>query len=232
MGFGYLFVGYLFFFNVAYAGLTDVIGVLLMLIGLSTLSKYAKGFRSALSVAIPLLVISLFSFSVAVCDLLSLSFIPDELSVFATILSHVLKCATLWLVLTGVREISHETGIPVLEARALRNRLLTPIYYLLAILTESSSVFGAAFPYFAAARMLFGLILTFLCAKCFFECYIWICLEGDENMEQKEGSRGIFGKLNEISARVDEETLRRKRMARTEKEQKRKGKSDRKGEKE
>ena len=80
--------------------------------------------------------------------------------------------------------------------------------------------------------MLFGLILTFLCAKCFFECYIWICLEGDENMEQKEGSRGIFGKLNEISARVDEETLRRKRMARTEKEQKRKGKSDRKGEKE
>lgn len=222
MGFGYLFIGYLFFFNVAYANLTDVVGVLLMMIGLSSLLKYARGFRSAFYATIPLLVVSLFSFLDGLLSLLGVSAIPDELSVFAVILSHVLKGVFLWHVLTGVREISHETDIPVLEARALRNRLLVPVYYLLAILTEVKTVFGAAFPYFAAARLLFGLVFTFLCAKCFFECYIWICLEGDENMEDKKGTNGILGRLNSLSAKIDEKTLARKEAERKEKEKRKK----------
>ena len=218
MGFGYLFLGYLFFFNVAYAGFTDVIGVLLMLLGLSTLKQYARGFSSAFSAAIALLLVSFLSFVNAVLGLLSLASFPAELLAFASILSHALKCVLLWLTLSGVAQLAKETDIPVLTVRALRNRLLAPLFYLLAILTEVPTVFGSLFPYFATARLLIGLVFTFLCAKCFFECYIWICLEGDEHMETKPSRFGFINKLNALSAKMDEKVLSRKKEERTQKE--------------
>lgn len=229
MGFGYLFVGYLFFFNVAYAGFTDIIGVLLMLLGLSTLKQYARGFGGAFSVALPLLFTSLFAFADALFGLLDISFFPNELSVFFAILSHVLKGVLLWLALSGVAQLAHETDIPVLEAKALRNKLLTPVFFLLAILTEVQTVFGSLFPYFAAARLLFGLIYTFLNAKAFFECYIWICLEGDENMEAKRSRFGFINKLNDLSARLDEQTLARKQKEKEEKALRKQERKDKKG---
>lgn len=228
MGFGYLFLGYLFFFNVAYASFTDIFGVLIMLLGLSTLKQYARGFHTAFSVGIALLPVSLFCFADGVLGLLSLSFIPTELSVFFALISHVLKAVLLWAALSGVASLSKETDIPVLLARALRNRLLVPVFYLLAVLTETPAVFGRLFPYFAAARMLFGLIFTFLCAKCFFECYIWICLEGDESMEEKKTRPGLFSKLNELSARMDEKTLARKKEEKAQKEAKKQQKGNKK----
>ncbi len=228
MGFGYLFVGYLFFFNVAYASFTDVFGVLLMLLGLSILKQYARGFATAFSVGIALLPVSLFCFADGVLALLSLTFIPTELSVFFALLSHALKCVLLWTALTGVSQLAKETDIPVLVERALRNRLLVPVFYLLAILTETPDVFGALFPYFAAARLLLGLVFTFLCAKCFFECYIWICLEGDENMEGKKTRVGFFSKLNELSFRVDEKTLARKKEEKAQRDAKKQEKGTKK----
>lgn len=228
MGFGYLFLGYLFFFNVAYASFTDIFGVLIMLLGLSTLKQYARGFHTAFSVGIALLPVSLFCFADGVLGLLSLSFIPTELSVFFALLSHALKAVLLWTALSGVASLSKETDIPVLLARALRNRLLVPVFYLLAVLTETPTVFGRLFPYFAAARMLFGLVFTFLCAKCFFECYIWICLEGDESMEEGKTRSGLFSKLNELSARMDEKTLARKKEEKAQKEAKKQKKGNKK----
>ena len=232
MGFGYLFLGYLFFFNVAYAGFTDIIGVILMLLGLSTLKKYARGFASAFSAALPLAFVALFSF---VCEIIGLflpTLIPDELTAFTNMLSHLLKCVLLWLVLSGVAEISKETDIPVLIERALRNRLLTPVFYLLAILTEVPTVFGSLFPYFAAARLLFGLILTFLCAKCFFECYIWICLEGDENMDGKSSRFGFLNKLNALSAKMDEKMLAKRKEEKAQRDARKQEKNAKKGRKE
>lgn len=228
MGFGYLFLGHLFFFNVAFASFTDLFGVLLMLLGLSTLKQYARHFASAFSLGFPLLFVSLFSFVSEMLGMFFMIALPSELTAFANILSHVLKCIFLWAVLSGVTEIAKETDVPVLVARAMRNRLLAPVFFLLAILTEVPSVFGALFPYFAAARMLFGLIFTFLCAKCFFECYIWICLEGDENMDEGRSRFGFINKLNALSAKADEKTLARKKEEKAQKDAKKREKEKRK----
>ena len=228
MGFGYLFLGYLFFFNVAYAGYTNLFAVLLMLLGLSSLKQYARHFSSAFYTGLPLLAISLFSFVGEMLKLLDFAVLPDVAFAFANILFHLFAFAFMWAVLTGVIEIATETSIPVLVARAMRNRLFVPFFYVLAALTETDTVFGSYSVYFVMARLLFGLVFTFLCAKCFFECYVWICLEGDENMDSGRSRFGFINKLNAISARADEKTLARKKAEREAKDAKRREKEKKK----
>ena len=80
----------------------------------------------------------------------------------------------------------------------------------LVVIEERSSVFHAGeYGHF--------LLLHFLNAKCFFESYIWICLEGDEGMERRESRFGFINKLNALSDRMESKTLERKERERREK---------------
>ena len=227
MGFGYLFIGYLFFFNLSFAGFTDVIAVTLMLIGLSTLRQYARGFRAAFYSALPLLLLTLCSFVFEMLKLLSLS-TPIELSLFVTILSHAAKCVLLWNCLTGVAQLSHETEIPVLQARALRNRLLTPVCFLLAILLECDVLPLPVYRYVAVAYLVYALVYTFMNARAFFESYVWICLEGEESMEGNASRFGFINRLNALSAKMDEKTLQRKRQENAEKAERKRQREEKK----
>ena len=213
MGFGFLFVGYLFTFNfVVYNGFTDIFSTLLMLLGLSTLSAYGSHFKTALRLGIPLLLAHGCGFVLAIGDLFG-AFSPSaELATWLSVTALALRCAFLLLVLTGVAEISRETDIPVLRLRALRNRLFTLAFLALGMILESN-----LFPsqnkllaLFAMLYMLLGLLVTFLNAKCFYEAYIWICLEGDEQMERHESRFGFINRLHALSDRMDERTMARK----------------------
>jgi hypothetical protein len=224
MGFGYLFIGYLLAFNFTYRTYTDIFSVLLMLLGLSTLKRYAKGFSRAFYAGIPFLAVSFASFTVSIGQLLGLFSVPLELSSFFAVSAPILQAVFLFLTLLGVSEISRETDIPVLDARALRNRIFTPPFYGLAVLLNTRDLFAYTNEVvwvFALAYMLFGLLYTFLNAKLFFECYMWICLEGDESMERKPSRFALINKLNEISDRLDEKTLARKERERREREARR-----------
>ncbi len=222
MGFGYLFAGYLFFFNFLpfYHIYTDIFGILLMMLGLSTLKQYANGFKNAFFAAFPLTVIALTSFVGRLGGLLSLFSFPNELTIVLATLTHITKGIFLWFTLSGIAEISTETSIPVLKLKALRNRIFTLVFYVCGTMLETNlfthiSVF---LRYFTLFYMLFGLIYTFLNTKIFFESYIWICLEGEESMERKESRFGFINKLNEVSDRIEQKTLQRKEKERLEKE--------------
>ena len=220
MGFGYLFAGYLIFFNFTYYHVyTDVFAALVLLLGLSTLRQYAKGFARAFYTALPLAVIGLISFAGKLLSLFELLAFPTELNAFLSVATLLLKGVFVWFSLSGVAELAKETDIPVLRLRALRNRALSLVFYLLGILLETNlfSHVSVLLQYVTLFYMLYGLLCTFLNAKCFFESYIWICLEGDEGMERRESRFGFINKLNALSDRMESKTLERKERERREK---------------
>ena len=213
MGFGFLFVGYLLTFNfVGYNGYTDVFSTLLMLLGLSTLSTYGKSFKAAFYTALPLAVLHAGGFVVALGALLGLFTPTAELTTWLSVASLATKAVFLFFVLTGVAEISRETDIPVLRLRALRNRIFTLVFLTLGILLETdlfptqTMLLGIV----AMLYMLLGLLVTFLNAKCFYEAYIWICLEGEEQMERRPSRFGFINRLNAFSDKMEEQTLARR----------------------
>lgn len=222
MGFGFLFVGYLLTFNfVGYNGYTDVFSTLLMLLGLSTLSHYGKSFKTAFYTGIPLVLLHAGGFVSAVGTLLGLFTPSAELTTWLSVASLATKAVFLFFVLTGVSDISRETDIPVLRLRALRNRLFTVIFLALGILLETNlfPVQSRLLAIVAMLYMLLGLLVTFLNAKCFYEAYIWICLEGEEQMERRPSRFGFINRLDAFSDKMEEKTLARRAEEKKQKEE-------------
>lgn len=225
MGFGYLFVGYLLTFNfISYNAYTDVFAFLLMLIGLSSLSRYARGFRAGFFAGIPLTLLSLVMFGERVLTLLGLLSYSALFASVSAVWSTIFKAVFLWLVLGGVAGIAAETELPLLRMKALRNRILFLIPSLLGILLETN-LFGTVSRLLwmlTVLYMLSGLFCTFLNAKLFYECYIFICLEGEESMERKPSRFGFINRFRAFTDRIDEKTLARKKEAAERRKERRK----------
>ena len=231
MGFGYLFTGYLFLFNFTYYHVyTDIFAALLMMLGLATLRKYAKSFRAAFYAAFPLAAVGLISLFHKLSELFGASLLGKEWGLVLSVAALAVKAVLIWFSLSGVAELAKETEIPVLRLRALRNRAFTLLFYPLGILLETNLF--ASHPkllwILSVFYMLFGLLYTFLNAKTFFESYIWICLEGDEDMARHESRIPFINKLNEWSDRIEQKTMERKARERREKEESQKQKSGKK----
>ena len=213
MGFGFLFVGYLFTFNfVAYNGYTDILSTLLMLLGLSTLSASGKGFKQAFFTGLPLALLHAGSFAVSLGELVGFFTASQELTAWLSTAALITKAVFLFFILTGIAEISRETDIPVLRLRALRNRIFTLIFLALGVLLESDlfKVQSKPLAILAMLYMILGLLVTFLNAKCFYEAYIWICLEGEESMERRRSRFGFINSLYAFSDKMEEMTLARR----------------------
>ncbi len=205
MGFGYVFLGSLLTVNVTYHNFTDVFAVALMLLGLSTLAPYARGFALAFKAGLPLLGVSFIGFLLAVFSLFGFITFPAWLSPTVAAVGFVCKFFFFWLFFLGVDEVATETDIPKLRAHAMRSRFLTPIVFFAGLLLEIG-IFQAQtvfLKYYLLGYLLFGVIYALLNSKTVYECYILICFEGDENMDEKP-SRFSFtgrGKKNEKGGR-------------------------------
>ena len=182
--------------NVTYHNFTDVFAVALMLLGLSTLAPYARGFALAFKAGLPLFCIRFIGFFLAIFDLFGLLAFPEWLSPTIAAVSLACKFAFFWLLFLGVDEVARETDIPKLRAHAMRSRFLTPIVCLAGLFLEigifqTQSVF---LKYYLLGYLLFGVIYALLNSKTIYECYMLICFEGDENMDEKPSCFSLKGK--------------------------------------
>lgn len=194
MGFGYVFLGCLFTCNVTFNNYTDVFAVALMLLGLTTLAPYAKGFSLSLRAGMPLLAFSLVAFVLEMLDLLYLFTAPPALISVLSVASVACKCVFFWTFFMGAEEVAQQTDLPKLRAHAMRSRFLTPIFAVMGILLETNvfTTHTVFLQYYLLAYILFGLIYGILNCKTVYECYILICYEGDENMDAPRAP--LFGK--------------------------------------
>ncbi len=231
MGFGFLFVGYLLTFNfVGYNAYSDVFATALMLLGLSTLSAYGKSFRRAFFTGLPLLAIHIATFALAILGLLDLVTPTAALSLWLSVMGLLLRGLFIGLTLKGVADISRETDIPVLRLRALRNLILYLPFVVLGVLLETNA-FASLTGFLRVLLMfymLYGLLVTFLNAKTFYEAYIWICLEGEESMERKSSRFGLINRLNALSDKMDERTLARRAEDKHRREENKRKRKDKK----
>ena len=232
MGFGVLFFGYLLNLSI-FKQFTDVMCFLLILYALLKLYRFNRGFKQAMYSCIPLVIFGFAYFVYGICDLLGiiqLVSIPENNVSIATsyyaLISGVLQIVLYTRLLSGIQEIGRETGVPVIEFKAARNRFLTFIYYIPYIFTEWQFEFGSTLGKIAGYAFLpvliFGVIYHVMNLSLIHNCYVWICLEGEEDMQRKKSRFAFINKLNEKEDKIHDRLVERKREQKKEKADKKK----------
>lgn len=192
MGFGWMFLGYLFFlrshfvvFGVSLDITPDVIGFLLMAKGVSTAAEYCACFRltKVLSkLGVPLSLLDFLYHLVTSGEWISA---PAWLTSCVNV---VYTCFLLFFTLSllySLYLISIETDCAKTKKKAARSMVCTVIFFSLEQTgAELLSAFGLSLTenQGAAFEVLCGVIYILLNAATIFSCYMWICLEGDEDM--------------------------------------------------
>ncbi len=203
MGFGYLFLGFLFFMSFPLYGvdiLPDVIGWLIMGKALKTLTHYCPGNRHFERAGYSLLAGLVLSVFVLGCQLAELGGVVSETldRFFVTpilILYSIAIGVHQVFLLLGIHQLSLEVELDKLARRAVRMLSLTAVYYLLQFLTQLG-LFAKIADLTASPQMVLstinavvyflGVLWLLLIAALYFTCYMRICLEGDEDMPYRE----------------------------------------------
>ena len=212
MGFGYIFVGTALTVNVVAHSYTDLIAYLLILIGMLTLKDYGQKLHTAYLAAWPLLAVGLLELVLVAADLLDFGLSPVYLQE-ASFLNQLFLLIFTFLLLRGLRILAKETETFALETRVFRNQLFALLYHLpmlfISIPFESTAVRRVQatmfFPF-----LLFGFVYLILEAKLIFSFYMWICPQGEEDMERKPSRIPLLNSLYRLSDKIDERTAQRK----------------------
>lgn len=183
MGFGTLLVGYLFFINPGvYDGFTNMIGYLFIAYGLLSLRAYNKPMRYAFYAVIPLLLIGAVDFVVTGGRFLALFTVSEVWVAVLAVLSLALRLVLTVLIFYGIESLAKETNLPDVRAAAVRNRLFSYLYFLLAAALELPVYTGEMAKFAAQASIpvaVFGIIVVLLNSHTIFNCFRWICRPED-----------------------------------------------------
>ena len=213
MGFGILFIGYiimsLFSLN-PFGDIAQLIGFAVIFYALLKLSPYAKNFMIAKYVTLPLVLTSAFSSVVTVMGKLGAdtSFTrPFDGALSAAVA--VLFFAFHLFLLFGIREIAKFTELTKIAERAVRNFVVGAFYFALTLVGSLDTPFKEDFAkYFGMPTLVIGLVWYVLNIILIYSSYMWICLEGDEDMERKKSRFEFVNKFNDAFDKKEEEAIR------------------------
>jgi len=192
MGFAWMFLGYVMLLgtNFDIMGITlditpDVVGFLLLSHGFAVASRYCDCFKVSKALGnagIPLSLIYLIAEISTSLEIVSLSAgvlmaVQYGYAVFKLIFSLCL--------LYSLYLISAQTGVEKLRKKSIRLAIYTAFFFfaehflpnLLAIANISLDASKIA-----GIQMLLNILCILINATLIFGCYMWICLEGDEDM--------------------------------------------------
>ena len=224
MGFGLLFIGYIFSIDYSLQSITfdllpDVIGYLIMFSAMCKLAPYNKGFGYAKLLLLPLIALGGVAVAFEVAG--ALGYTPSavifDIVKMCSVLSKFFAFAYTVSLTIGIRDIARETDLKNVSFRAIRNMAISVFYYLAYIALDLMPRSGAEAQMVNAIVYAFGVIVIFLNLILIFSCYMRICLEGDEDMPAKPSR---FAIINRMNSRIDkaldkmeksgEETARRR----------------------
>ncbi len=204
MGFGILFIGYLFLLNFSFYAYTDGLAGILILLALEKLRAWNKGFKASFIAALPFFVIGAFEFILKFLVFFSVAVSPAVL-ITAAALRMLALCPLHICLLVGIKQITGEVGLDKMESRAMMMLPLSPLIHLSQSLLEIPAIFsGVKAQNLLTVRFIVlvaALIFAFVMLSFIYKCYARICLPSDVHMEQKP-SRFRF--VNEYRARKEE----------------------------
>ena len=213
MGFGILFLGYVctYLFSMTPFGIvTDILGNLVLLYALRQLGQYNRFFRFGMYAAGALALCASVNAAVTVFSVESgvLTACVGAAKVLGVGVFHA-------ALLRGVGKIAADTELPKLQKRASRNLSLTLVYIALSLflmLPFPDAVAAELNLYVALPVFALGLLWLALNAVLLFSCYMWICLEGDEDMAPRESKFPLVNRIQrKFSEMEDSAFLKKKR---------------------
>ena len=220
MGFGTLFLGYVLLFICRGVDIfPDIFAYALMFWGLRTISVHSGYFAKSKISIYPLATVGL------VNDILQITaaFAHISFGILQQIVSGLNGLCLLvfhYFLLKAVEAISAELELRKMAARARRNLTITFVYCIISLVVTIRPPFMEdAMRYISLPVLLLGLAWIVLNAKLIYSCYMYICLEGDEDMETE--NPGLLARM--IFRNKDKKTEETKK-SRSGKKKKRSGK--------
>lgn len=216
MGFGYLLFGYLttFFLSFHSFGFLFIpVGLVLMAVGCEELRKYNRQFLWCLPVIGVAFLNSLYLLAAGFADKWSFAipFVNETATYICTVAKDVLFLFIHAAVLWAVAKIALQVELPDISRRALRNLILTAVYYLLDILVILIP-FGEEV---MKVMLIVGFLLFFICivlnTLVLLSCYRMICKQGEEDMPRKQSRFAFINRIHEKSDKAEQETQERVR---------------------
>ena len=212
MGFGILFLAYFMAFFVPLSYL-HLIGYALVAWALIKLRDYRPAFMHAVWWLIPLGVGCLYHAAAGITELLpSLGVAVPELSFFGTTVTAVVTLAEYalilcfhWVFLRQLRGFAGELELPAIAKRADVGAWLVSVQcscYIVAMVLELS---GNALQMFSAIAALLQFVWAIFNLYNLFTCYMYICPEGDEQMERKPSRFAFVNNMREKMEERDRE---------------------------
>ena len=193
MGFGLLFIGYMFMFSFPYRGLDilpDIIGFIISYIGIRSLSEYGCGFDDLKKYYSVLLPASFLTFVLQLLQVFGVGI--GILEVWNYIYTAFIMLFNI-LLLVAIYKISNDTDLKSLMAKAKRNLIITFIYFGMTLILNLPFSFIVRFKTFLTtkyalgfAMFVFGYCWLILNLLLIYNCYMWICKPGDEDMPMPE----------------------------------------------
>ncbi len=203
MGFGTLFIGYIFLLNISFYAYTDALAGALMLLALEKLRVWNKGFKASFFATIPFFLIGIFEFVLKLLAMFSVAVAP-ALSVTLAVLRMLALCPLHLCLLVGIKQITKEVGLDKMEGRAMMMLPFSPLIHVCQSFFEIPSLFsGVKEQNLLTVRFILliaSLVFSFVMLSFIYKCYARICLPSDVNMEQKP-SRFRF--VNEYRAKKE-----------------------------
>lgn len=185
MGFGYLLIGYILAFAFSLSNVyffADIIGALVMLIGLMRLAQHGTNFLRAAWADMAYLLICLVR-----AVLMMLRLLPTDgagAAVFAVLIA-VSALVLHFFLLAAIYYISEQLALEKESRRAKRNLALIFAYYFLYLIAFLlTPLLGTAGNILALCVTVFGLAVIVSNILLLHSCYCRICLKGQEKGER------------------------------------------------
>jgi len=187
MGFGIMIFGA---FLLTDALSTEALGFLFLFWGMKVASRHCTCFNVAKKAAFFGIFISAVKLAWKITDVIAPGFIGEmAANVFSSVYTAYLV-VFYYLFFKAIAKIAEETGLPGIQRTALANIPLMVIFLIgsrvcYALVAFAPDMLGGFKAQVLATAMLLPIIVMILCFLIVFRCYMRICLEGDENMEEK-----------------------------------------------
>ena len=214
MGFGFLFYGFLMMIEIVVRTVSgsavgidifpDLAGYLLMLAAACRLDGYAKGFGAFRKCLYPLIALGTVSFGIGIFSATGLYTAYLEIAVDAIkMLSLILQGVAFFYLFAGIVSLANEVELPGIAQRARFACAVGSVYYAFSLLltlcyTLPLGISAATLAPFMTVSVMLFLVYVILSEVVFFNCYRYICYEGEEYFNPSDIESPIAKFLNKL----------------------------------
>lgn len=204
MGYGTLLFGYFLTYAFSLSRVyffTDIIGALVMLWAFSKLIAYNRYYRGAAASGIVFTALCLTG-----CVAMFARYQPEWFTLLLNCLKAAASCTLHVFTLLGIRGIAKGADAPKLAETALRNLVMTGLYYLLYyVVLVTSPLYPDRVSYISFVVYLYWFVAFFCNLVLFYRCFgTFYPADGDPMTREKKSRFAIVNKLNAKFDELDE----------------------------